>query len=112
MGMIQTAEYALVIRDLCRQFFAERHSHLMFRIGLDHGPAIGSIIGSSQQSYNLCGEAVRMATTMADTSLQGSIQATESVYRVLRDHYLFQVRGAHYLENVGVLTTYIMSGRL
>ncbi len=112
LGVMHTAEYALAIQNLCRHFFAQRHSKLLFSIGLDHGPAIGSVIGVDKQSYNLWGEAVRMATIMADTSLRGSIQTTESVYSLLRDHYLFQVRGTYYLEGVGELTTYTMSGRL
>ena len=49
---------------------------------------------------------------MADTSLSGAIQVTESVYQALKGRYLFQLRGHHYLEGVGELSTYLLSGRL
>ena len=111
-GAFQIAGFALAVQQLCNRLFATRHSQLTFRIGLDHGPVIGSVIGPDQRSYNLWGEAIRMAGTMADTSLPGSVQATESVYRLLRSQYLFQVRGTHYLDGVGEFKTYIMSGRL
>ena len=111
-GASQIAGFALAVQQLCNRLFATRHSQLTFRVGLDHGPVIGSVIGPDQRSYNLWGEAIRMAGTMADTSLPGSVQATESVYRLLRSQYLFQVRGTHYLDGVGEFKTYIMSGRL
>ena len=36
----------------------------------------------------------------------------ESVYEALHDRYLFQLRGHHYLEDVGEFSTYLLGGRL
>jgi hypothetical protein len=49
---------------------------------------------------------------MADTSLPGTIQVTETVYEELREKYLFQLRGHHYLERVGEFSTYLLGGQL
>ena len=49
---------------------------------------------------------------MCDTSLPGEIQVTGPVEEALHGRYLFQLRGVHYLEGVGQLSTYLLSGRL
>jgi adenylate cyclase len=106
------ADMALDVQERCVRLFAELHSRLEFRIGMDTGVVIGSPVGRAGQSYNLWGEAVRAAEWMAETGLAGSIQATESTYRRLRDRYLFKVRGTYYLRDVGELSTYMVTGRL
>ncbi|MCB1727935.1 MAG: adenylate/guanylate cyclase, partial [Gammaproteobacteria bacterium] len=68
--------------------------------------------GTQRRAFNLWGEAAQQASAMADTSLSGAIQVTESVYQALKGRYLFQLRGHHYLEGVGELSTYLLSGRL
>ncbi|WP_164513309.1 cache domain-containing protein [Thiosocius teredinicola] len=111
-GAAKLADFALQVQTVCERLFTEQQSPLAFCIGLDLGPVIGSVVGREQRAFNLWGEAAQMATDMALTGLPGSIQATETVYRALSDDYLFQLRGRHYLENIGEFSTYLMSGRL
>ncbi len=111
-GAQRLADFALAVQATCERLFAAQRAALAFRIGIDIGPVIGSVVGREQRSFNLWGEAVQMAGAMADTSLPGAIQTTESVYQMLGKHYLFQLRGHHYLEGVGEFSTYLLSGRL
>jgi adenylate cyclase len=106
------ADMALDVQERCVRLFAELHTRLEFRIGMDTGVVIGSPVGRAGQSYNLWGEAVRAAEWMAETGMAGSIQVTESMYRRLRNRYLFKVRGTYYLRDVGELSTYMVTGRL
>jgi hypothetical protein len=53
-----------------------------------------------------------MAYAMADSAPPGAIHTTESVYQALHDHYLFQLRGRHYREDVGEFSTYLLGGHL
>jgi class 3 adenylate cyclase len=69
-------------------------------------------VGRERPAFAFWGEAVRTAASMADSSLPGAIQVTESVYRELRGEYLFQLRGHHYLEGIGEFSTYLLGGRL
>ena len=39
-------------------------------------------------------------------------EVTESVYQALRERYVFQLRGHHYLEGLGEFSTYLLGGRL
>jgi class 3 adenylate cyclase len=95
------ADMALDVQERCVRLFAELHTRLEFRLGMNTGVVIGSPVGRAGQSYNLWGEAVRAAAWMAETGMAGSIQVTESTYRRLRDSYLFKVRGTYYLRDVG-----------
>jgi class 3 adenylate cyclase len=106
------ADVALDLQECCVRLFVDRHSRMEFRLGMDTGVVIGSPVGRGEGSYNLWGEAVRAAQLMAETSLAGCIQVTASTYRCLRDRYLFKVRGAYYLQDVGELSTYILTGRI
>jgi class 3 adenylate cyclase len=105
------AAVALDMQERCLRLFADLSTHLEFRMGMDTGVVIGSPVGRGEPSYNLWGEAVRAAQWMAETSLAGGIQVTESTYRRLRHSYLFKVRGTYYLQDVGELSTYLMTGR-
>ncbi len=105
------AEFALRIKAICESLFARRRDALAFRIGIDAGPAIGSLVGREHRAFAFWGEAVRTAMNMADSSFPGSIQVTETVYRRLSGRYVFQTRGRHYLEGVGEFSTYVLGGR-
>jgi class 3 adenylate cyclase len=106
------AATALDMQECCVRLFADLYTHLEFRMGIDTGTVIGSPVGRGEASYNLWGEAVRAAQWMAETSLAGGIQVTESTYRRLRHSYLFKVRGTYYLQDVGELSAYLMTGRI
>jgi adenylate cyclase len=73
---------------------------------------MGSAIGFGQVAFNVWGEAVRVAATMATAAPFGAVQTTESTYELLRDGFVFRRRGAFYLERLGEMTTYFLRGRL
>jgi adenylate cyclase len=111
-GLEHLAAFALQIKQVCERLFAGHHAPLAFRVGIDIGPAIGGTLDREQRAFAFWGEAVQTAASMADTSLPGAIQVTESVYQRLNEQYLFQLRGHHYLEGLGEFSTYLLSGRL
>jgi class 3 adenylate cyclase len=81
-------------------------------MGIDTWGIIGSPVGRRQKSYNIWGEAVSTATVMADNGVIGGIQVSETAYRRLQQNYLFRVRGRYYLQNIGEISTYILTGRI
>ena len=107
-GVQVLADVALDLQERCVRLFADIHTRMEFRLGIDTGVVIGSAVGREEGSYNLWGEAVRAAQWMAETSMAGGIQATASTYRHLRDSYLFTVRGTYYLQDVGEISTYTL----
>lgn len=108
----RVGDLALRIQEECLRLFTDLDDRMVFRLGIDTGPVIGSPLGKGGKTYNLWGQAVHAAVLMAQTGESGRIQVTESTYRRLRDHYVFRVRGRYYLEGVGELSTYILAGRM
>ena len=107
-----TADLALKIQDTCLRVFENSSTMLNFRIGIDTGSVIGSMVGGQNKTYNLWGDAVRTAAMMAESGATGEIHVSESTYRMLQSEYLFKVRGHFYLPKVGELSTYMLTGRL
>jgi adenylate cyclase len=106
------ADMALAVRDRCIVLFDESERSHEFQIGVDCSLAIGGSVGSDPRIYNLWGDAVRSAETMAVSAPVGTVQATEAAYRQLRQDFLFRPRGTFYLPNVGAARTFVLAGRL
>jgi class 3 adenylate cyclase len=102
-------ESALAVQDYCAK--APGHN-VDFTIGVDTGTVVGSPVGFGSSPYNVWGEALRVASAMAASAPQGTIQVTESTYRQVADRYVFRKRGAFYMERVGELSTYVLKGRI
>jgi class 3 adenylate cyclase len=111
-AMLRIAHLAVAIRDRCAALLEEADLPTDFRIGIDRGLAIGSIVGREPRLFNLWGEAVRTADMMAGSALPGGIQATEAAYTSLQQDFLFRPRGSFYLANLGEARTFILSGQL
>jgi class 3 adenylate cyclase len=106
------ADLALGIQNRCAGLFASVDTAMEFRIGIDTGAVLGSSVGRKAKIYNIWGESVRFASKMADSSVPGGIQVSETTYRRLRTSYLFKLRGRYYLPNIGETSTYLLTGRI
>jgi len=106
------ADAAMAIRERCIALFEDIDHPLEFRIGIDCGAAIGCTLGEGPKIFNLWGEAVSTANEMAASALPGTVQATESAYRKLRQDFLFRPRGRFYLPRTGEARTFVLASRL
>lgn len=84
---------------------------LQLRIGINSGPVVAGVIGTTKLAYDLWGETVNIAAQMEAYGLPGSIQVTAATYERLRDKYLFEERGEFYVKGKGTLRTYLLLGR-
>jgi adenylate cyclase len=64
-AILRIADAALATRERCLELFEDADHPPGFRIGVDFGIAIGSPLGRQPRLFNLWGEAVRTADTMA-----------------------------------------------
>jgi class 3 adenylate cyclase len=83
---------------------------LAVRIGIDTGPAVAGVIGTSRFSYDLWGDTVNTASRMESHGVPGCIQVTGRTYRRLRDRYQFQRRGPIPVKGKGDVVTYFLVG--
>ncbi len=106
------AELALEVQARCARLFSDIDRRAEFRIGVDTGPVMGSVLGEEHKIYNLWGDAVQMAALMAESGEAGCVQTTETFYELLRTGYLFRGRGTYYTAQSGELPTYLLTGRI
>jgi adenylate cyclase len=106
------ANIAVAGRDRISGLFKAHGLTPNFRLGIDSGAAIGHAVGTEPALFNLWGEAVQTARTMAAASLPGAIQVCEAAYQRLRHSFLFRPRGTFYLPLVGRAQTFVLAGRL
>jgi class 3 adenylate cyclase len=105
------AEMALDMQDALAAFNRERGASLDIRTGINSGPVVAGIIGTSKFIYDLWGDAVNTASRMESHSTPGRIQVTAATYEQLRHAYRFEARGTVNVKGKGDMPTYFLLGR-
>jgi class 3 adenylate cyclase len=105
------AEMALAIRDEVAQRADPSGQPLAVRIGIDTGPVVAGVIGTSKFSYDLWGDTVNTASRMESNGVAGCIQVTARTYERLKDGYRFEQRGTIEVKGKGEMVTYFLLGK-
>jgi class 3 adenylate cyclase len=106
------AEMALAVREEVGRHLDPAGQPLALRIGIDTGPVVAGVIGTTKFSYDLWGDTVNTASRMESQGVVGCIQVTERTYRRLRDGYRFERRGPVQVKGKGELVTWFLLGRI
>jgi class 3 adenylate cyclase len=106
------AEMALAIRAEVAGRADPSGRPLAVRIGIDTGPVVAGVIGTSRFSYDLWGDTVNTASRMESHGVPGCIQVTARTWERLRDRYRFQRRGPIQVKGKGEVVTYLLEGRV
>jgi class 3 adenylate cyclase len=105
------AEMGLDMQAALEAFNRARGTTLSIRTGINTGPVVAGIIGTSKFIYDLWGDAVNTASRMESHSTPGRIQVTASTFERLRHAYLFEPRGTISVKGKGDMPTYFLLGR-
>jgi len=105
------ADFALALQPACRDLARAAGGRTGFRAGIDVGPAFAAAAGSDGEA-TIWGEACRLAAGMAESAPVSAIQLTEAAYAYLAGDYLLRRRGSFFVDEVGEIATYILTGRL
>ncbi len=106
------ANMALEMRQVLDEVSAESGRQLLMRIGINSGPVIAGVIGTSKFSYDLWGDTVNMASRMEQYGIANAIQVSESTCRLLQGRFGFERRGLINVKGKGEVEAYLLLGKL
>ena|SRR3989338_8680760 len=85
---------------------------LMMRIGINSGPVVAGVIGSTKFSYDLWGDTVNMASRMEQYGVSNVIQVTEATYQLIADKFRFEKREPIEVKGKGKVQSYFLVGKV
>lgn len=104
------AEMALGMLRAIGDYNVKADEPLRIRVGINTGPVVAGVIGSTKFVYDLWGDAVNTASRMESTGVPGRIQVSESTHSLLESKYDFEHRGLVKAKGKGELDTYFLIG--
>ena len=90
---------------------AARGTSLSVRTGVNTGPVVAGIIGTSKFIYDLWGDAVNTASRMESHAEPGTVQVTQRAYERLRHRFELRPRGTIAVKGKGPMECYLLVGR-
>ncbi|KAI9142133.1 hypothetical protein BKA69DRAFT_344840 [Paraphysoderma sedebokerense] len=116
MHIFRIAEFALQLQTVIETHnnrFREEYGipNLTLKTGINSGPIVAGILGTSKFSFDIWGDAVNVAARMEASCPDNAIHVTEAVYERLKEVYEFEARGEIYVKGKGNMRTYLLTGR-
>uniref|UniRef100_A0A8C3HTF7 Adenylate cyclase type 1 n=1 Tax=Chrysemys picta bellii TaxID=8478 RepID=A0A8C3HTF7_CHRPI len=106
------ADFAIEMFDVLDEINYQSYNDFVLRVGINVGPVVAGVIGARRPQYDIWGNTVNVASRMDSTGVQGKIQVTEEVQRILkRCTYEFECRGKVSVKGKGEMLTYFLEGK-
>ncbi|XP_056621411.1 adenylate cyclase type 1 [Triplophysa dalaica] len=109
--MCTVADFTIEMFDVLDAINYQSYNDFVLRVGINVGPVVAGVIGARRPQYDIWGNTVNVASRMDSTGVQGKIQVTEDVFRLLSGHYRFLCRGQVSVKGKGQMLTYFLEGR-
>lgn len=94
-----------------KTYNAQYGMNLAMRVGLNTGPVVAGVVGTTRFSFDLWGDTVNLASRMENTSQPNCVHLTESTHRALTGEYGLERRGAIEIKGKkDMIETFLLRG--
>ena len=84
-------------------------NEFQLRIGINIGPVVAGVIGSSKPQYDIWGNTVNVASRMESTGVLNRIQVPQETKEILENYgYACECRGKINVKGKGEMVTYVV----
>ncbi len=104
------AMMALDMMSFLERLAASTEPHLRFRIGINSGPVVAGVIGTTKYQYDVWGDAVNTASRMESHGVPGRIQIGPATYALINDRFRCEPRGSIDIKGKGSIETWLLEG--
>lgn len=101
---------ALDMQELMKQRAATAEIPLQVRIGINSGPAVAGIVGTTKFHYDLWGDMVNIASRMESHGQPSQIQVARPTYELIKDDFHCVPQGKLEIKGKGVMDTWFVTG--
>lgn len=106
--VVAMCELALEMVDAFGVMMAKAGRNLGIRIGVNTGPVVAGVIGTSKFAYDLWGDTVNLASRMESAGVIGSVQVSRAVVDAVGDRYHCEPAGLKDLKGAGPTETFLL----
>ncbi|MCO4820892.1 MAG: tetratricopeptide repeat protein [Flavobacteriaceae bacterium] len=89
----------------------KEHLNFNVRIGINTGPVVAGVVGSTKFAYDIWGDTVNIAARMESNSGLGKINISENTYQIIKDDFECEYRGEIDAKNKGMMKMYFVSAK-
>lgn len=102
------ATLALKMMDTVENSNSAVAPDLEFRIGINTGPVVAGVIGTTRLQYDMWGDTVNLASRLESHGVPGKIQISESTHDALSDRFACVHRGSIDIKGKGSINTWFL----
>jgi guanylate cyclase len=106
------AELALDMMSVARSNPTTVGPNLTFRMGINTGPVVAGVIGTTRLHYDVWGDAVNLASRLESHGEPGKIQISRATHEEIHDRFRCVQRGTIPIKGKGEVDTWFLEDRL